>query len=59
MLIIQPPLFLEDRTRYLVKYKSKVVKVWYMGGLFISDNYHTAKDLEVLERIGNEKEIFG
>ena len=55
----QKPLFLEDRTKYLVKHKKTTAKAWYMGGLFIFDSYGIAENVEVLERIGNEKELFG
>ena len=55
----QQPLFLEDRTRYLVKVKNKTGKAWFMGGVWCFDNYAVESNVEVLERIGNEKELFG
>ncbi len=54
----QAPLFLEDRTRYLVKHQGNIAECWYMGGLFVFDSYGIAKEVEVLERLGNEQERF-
>jgi len=48
-----------DRTRYLVSHNGTSAKAWFMFGLFIFDNYRQEKDCEIIERIGNEKELFG
>lgn len=55
----QQPLFIEDRTKYLVKHGKTVTTAWRMGGLWIFPSYGIAKEVEVLERLGNEDEIFG
>lgn len=55
---MQKPLFLEGRTRYLIRHKVTIIEAWYMGGLFILDNYRIVNNVEVLERVGNEKEMF-
>lgn len=47
-----------DRTRYLVVHNGKLNNAWFMGGLFIFDNYRQEKDCEIIERIGNELELF-
>ncbi len=49
---------LEDRTKYLVKHNGNTVEAWYMGGMFVFNSYGYAREVEVLERIGNEKEVF-
>ena len=54
----QAPLFIEDRTRYLVKSKGKTAMAWCMGGRWCFDNYAVLVDVDVLERIGNERELF-
>ena len=48
-----------DRTRYLVAHDGGSAKAWFMGGQFIFDGYRVEKDCEIIERIGNEKELFG
>jgi len=48
-----------DRTRYLVAHNGIASKAWFMCGIFIFDNYRQEKDCEVIERIGNEKDLFG
>lgn len=47
-----------ERTRYLVEYKGGSAKAWFMGGVFIFDGYRVEKDCEIIERIGNEDELF-
>jgi hypothetical protein len=54
----QRPLFTEDRTKYLVKHNNNVVTAWRMGEWWCFPSYGVAKDVEVLERIGNEREVF-
>jgi len=49
---------LVDRTHYCVEHKGRMACCWYMGGIFIFDNYHTETDVNVLYRIGNESEYF-
>lgn len=48
-----------ERTRYLVSHNGNSAKAWYMGGLFIFDNYRVEEDCEIIERIGSESELFG
>ena len=55
----QQPLFLEDRTKYQVIHNNKRLTAWYMGGVFVFPNYRVEADCEILERLGNESEIFG
>lgn len=60
---IQP----EDRTKYLIKYRYKCEKgtirtamdhAWFMDGVFILDSYYQTKEATIIERIGNEEEVF-
>jgi len=48
-----------DRTRYLVSHNGVVVKAWFMCNTFIFDNYRQEKECEIIERIGDEMELFG
>ena len=48
-----------ERTRYLVLHNGNKVLAWYMGNTFIFDNYRVEKYCEIVERIGNEEEVFG
>ena len=47
-----------ERTRYLVNHNGHSAKAWFMGNVFIFDNYRVEKYCEIVERIGNEKELF-
>ncbi len=62
----QKPLFLESSTKYLVLYKNKLHEAWYYSSEHINDafvfkNYRVipSSDVEVLERIGTQEEVFG
>jgi len=48
-----------ERTRYLVAYNGGSALAWFMGGIFIFDGYRVEKDCEIIDRIGNEKELWG
>lgn len=48
----------EDRTKYLVKFRGKEREAWYMGDVFIFDNYYQTKEATIIERLGSEEEIF-
>lgn len=55
----QLPLFHEHRCKYLVLVNGRKVEAWHFDGVFTSMSYAQLKDCEVIERIGNEKELFG
>jgi len=48
-----------ERNKYSVIHGGKKLTAWFMGGVFVFPNYRTETDCKILERIGNEKEIFG
>jgi hypothetical protein len=55
----QLDLFLESRCKYLVLVNGRKVECWYFDGVFTSMSYAQLKDCEIIERIGNERELFG
>lgn len=57
--MFQLPLIIEDRCKYLVLVNGRKVEAWHFGGVFTSMSYAQLKDCEIIERIGNEKELFG
>ncbi len=60
--MIQDQLFHIDpveRTKYSVVHGGKKLTAWFMGGVFVFPNYRTEKECYILERIGDEKEVFG
>ena len=54
----QLPLIIEDRCKYIVLVNGKKVEAWFFGGIFTSMSYAQLKDCEIIERLGNEKEMF-
>jgi len=61
----QLPLFLEDNTRYRIRYRDKGNRVsefdcWCLAGKFMADNYSILdmSRVEVLARIGHRREVF-
>ena len=47
-----------ERNKYRVIHNNKRLTAWFMGGVFVFPNYRTETDCEVLQRIGNEREVF-
>jgi hypothetical protein len=54
----QPPLFLEDKCKYIVKHNGNINTAWHSFGVFTFNNYRQEKNCDVLERIGTPKEVF-
>ena len=57
----QSPLFLEDRTKYLILLNGKLKPAWLMGEKFVladSSGGVFVEGAEVVERLGSEKELF-
>lgn len=55
--MFQIPLIIEHRCKYLVLIKGKKVEAWCFNGKLTSLT-HNLKGCVIIERIGNEKELF-
>jgi len=55
LFIIEP----QERNKYSVVHDGKKLTAWFMDGVFVFPNYRTESECYILERLGNEKEIFG
>jgi len=49
----------EHRTKYFVEHDGVKSVCWFMGGLFIFDNYRTETDVKIIQCLGNERQYFG
>lgn len=58
--MIQQPLFLENNTRYKIKYRGDIFDCWRLNDKFITDSYSELDDskVTVIERLGIDSEVF-